>query len=98
MRVVKCDRCKEVIPPETRLTMRNIYNISYMGAYMDLCDDCYYKLVRFINNADALSKIESVINDWVLGVDTNEHESLERIAVIIREGKDVKEEKELNNG
>lgn len=85
MKVVKCDRCKEEISPETNRTMRNIYNISYAGAYMDLCDNCYYKLVRFINNTDRLSKIESVINDWVLTTDDiNEHELLERIAVIIR--------------
>ena len=87
MKIVKCDRCKEEISPDTRLTMRNIYNISYMGVYMDLCDKCYYKLVRFINNTDRLSKIESVINNWVLATDDNdEHELLERIADIIRGG------------
>ena len=86
MKIVKCDRCKKEIFPETNLTMRNIYNISYMGAYMNLCDNCYYKLVRFINNVDALSKIESVISNWVLCIDDDEHELLEQIAVIIREG------------
>lgn len=85
MKLIKCDRCKEEISPETRQNVRNIYNVAYMGAYMDLCDNCYYKLVRFINNTDRLSKIESVINNWVLTTDdVNEHELLERIADIIR--------------
>lgn len=87
MRLVKCDRCKEEISPETRQKLRNVYNVAYMGTYMDLCDNCYYKLVRFINNTDRLSKIESIIHNWVLAIDDNdEHELLEQIAVIIREG------------
>ena len=85
MRLVKCDRCKEEISPETRQKLRNIYNISYMGTYMDLCDNCYYKLVRFINNVDAMSKIESIIHNWVLAIDDDEHELLEQIADIISE-------------
>ena len=87
MKIVKCDRCREEISPDTNLTMRNIYNISSRGVYMDLCDYCYYKLVRFINNTDSLSKIESVISNWALAVDdTDEHELLEQIADIIRGG------------
>ena len=86
MKIVKCDRCKVEISQDTRQEMRNIYNVSYMGAYMNLCDNCYYKLVRFINNVDRLSKIESVISNWVLGIDDDEHKLLERIAAIIREG------------
>lgn len=40
MKIVKCDRCKKEISPETRQAMRNIYNISHAGLYMDFCDDC----------------------------------------------------------
>lgn len=81
MKVVKCDRCKEEIPENPR--DGRVYNVVYTSAYMDLCDNCYCKLVRFINNTDTLSKVKSLIDNWA--VDDDEHVLLGRIANIVNE-------------
>lgn len=80
MKVIKCYRCKREIPANNSHN-RIEYSISHLGRYLDLCDNCYNKLVHFINNDDTLSKVESIIDNWA--VDDDEHELLEQIADII---------------